>query len=127
MCHSRRVHAELKAVWTVDYDPLESVKINDEAFMVDARLEVGVAGREGADTFDLRVCSPQWLATQELPLFGCDLLIVEEFSPERIRHHIAKILSGISGETAVEIMDKVSRFAIWEGAELVKRTVEPWR
>lgn len=121
------MHAELKAAWTVDYQPLESVKIQDAAFVVAVRLEVGVARQEGADTFDLTVCSPPWLAAQELPLFGCNLLIVEGFSPERIRDHIAKVFSGLSGDTSIEVMDKVSRFAMWEGEGLVKRTVEPWR
>jgi immunity protein 8 of polymorphic toxin system len=114
MRQSGAVHAELKRIWTNDYEPLSSVRPDTEDFVVYLRLEVGVAGSEGADAFDLTVCSPEWLDRQELPLFGNNLLIVDGFDPESIQRHVAKVLGNVSGESPMEVMAKVSRFAYWE-------------
>ncbi|MFL6062691.1 MAG: Imm8 family immunity protein [Marmoricola sp.] len=40
----------------------------DEDFLTDVQVLIGLAGREGADSFDLTVCSPNRLAEHFSPL-----------------------------------------------------------
>lgn len=114
MCDSRAVHAEVKGIWTEGFEPLSTVRPETEDFAVPIRFDVGVAGTEGGDNFSLLVCSPAWLANQDLPRLGSGLLIVDGFNPSAIEKHLKKVLGNVSGETPRQVMRKVARLADWE-------------
>jgi hypothetical protein len=117
-----RLYAELKDILVVDYGALDAIVPEVEAFAISVQLQVGVKGRNppAGDFFELKIVSPNWLAEQELPLFGANMLVVDGFNLERIRAYLAKIVGGISGRTPLEVMAKVSRFASWEGQDFVE-------
>jgi hypothetical protein len=122
MAETARLYAELRDILAVDYGPLDETVPAPEVFAISVQLQVGVKGRNppASDFFELKVVSPSWLAEQELPLFGANMLVVDGFNLERIRAYVAKIVGGISGRTPLEVMASVSRFASWEGQDFVE-------
>jgi hypothetical protein len=89
-----------------------------DAFAVPLVLEVGVLGQRGRERFDLLVVTPRWLQErhgEKGAVLGRGLLIVFEWSYERIRAFLAREVEACSGETWPEVARQVARFAEWEG------------
>ena len=60
--HTLQVHAELKSL-SLDPDPT-SLPPEPEAFVLRARMIAGPADGPGEESFDITVCSPEWLRAQ---------------------------------------------------------------
>jgi hypothetical protein len=75
----------------LDFEPdPRTLPAEAEAFAFNARLYVGLAGGPGKDSFDLVVCSPEWLAVRcrEVGILdGLHHLIVnvEDFDERQLR------------------------------------------
>ena len=71
-----------------EYNPLRN---DNFSFLL--QMIVGPKDAEGEESFELNVCTPQWLMTNlqnDSILFGRHRLIVLEFNYERIVRHLTK-------------------------------------
>jgi hypothetical protein len=89
-----------------------------DAFAVPLVLEVGALGLRGRERFELLVVTPRWLEERhgrEGAVVGRGLLVVFEWSYERVRAFLASEVERCSGRTWPEVARKVARIAEWEG------------
>ncbi len=89
-----------------------------DAFAVPLVLEVGPLGLRGRERFEVLAVSPGWLLARHgrrgiVP--GRGLLVVFEWSYERVRAWLARQVEGCTGRTWPEVARKVGRIATWEG------------
>lgn len=112
------VAAQVKALMTVEHEPLESLTLKDpECFDVVVRAMVGPLGQEGEESFDVRVCTPESLAQiceKDGFVFGRHRLVVNSYSPAKIRSVLTKFIERCSGDSWQEVAEKVSRIGLWE-------------
>ena len=111
------VHAVLKSL---DFDPEPSELPADPAsFCTHATMYVGPPDSAGYETFQLTVCSPEWLAaqTREVGILHARhhlLVDFESFDQRRLRTWLEKLVSGISDASWREVGEKVGRLGYWE-------------
>ncbi len=89
-----------------------------DAFAVPLVLEVGALGLRGRERFELLVVTPRWLLEhhgRRGAIVGHGMLVVFEWSYERIRAFLAREVERCSGATWPEVARKVGRIAEWEG------------
>jgi hypothetical protein len=115
------MRARLKSLVSDDVPDLASFAPDPpDDFAIKLVLEVGALGLRGRERFDLLVVTPRWLLTRHGrhgAVLGSGLLVVFEWSYERIRRFLAKKIEACSGATWPEVTRKVSRIAEWEGDE----------
>lgn len=112
------MYAELKRVHSPDVEDLENYVpsvIDNFGFLL--QIEVGPKGSQSADTFDVMVCTPQWLKQRYKPtdiLHPSNYLILFEYDYKRLVNFITKYCTRCSGETWEEIARQLSRLGHWE-------------
>jgi Immunity protein 8 len=114
------VNGEIKRILTTDGDVLENQHFSSP-FYVNLRLEIGIRGLEGADLFDIWICSLSWLDQQPLPLSGQFLIMVKQFDANSLGDFLRHKVASTSGKTTIEVFEKLSRFAYWEYADMANR------
>lgn len=78
---------------------------------------VGPIGENSAESFDILVCTPDWIRDCYLEqefAWGRHLLIVKEFDIQRIKAFISAYVNRQSGKSWAEVAVKVSRIGSWE-------------
>ena len=83
-------------------------------------------GREGEESFDVFVCTPQWLKqnrSQTDLTVGRHYLIVFEYDYERLRSFLDGYCSQCSGETWQEVAQLLGRLGKWEFEDYKPATV----
>jgi len=84
---------------------------------------IGPAGSVAEESFDLVLCTPDWLRSQcsqdRKPLFGAQHLIVNHYDYEQVRSSIADLCSSIEGSDWAEVASKLNVYASWEFANYV--------
>ena len=111
------MRAELKRLHSPDIDDLEAYRPDQPAdfgFLLQAMI--GPACLEGEESFDMVVCTPEWLKrhhTTEI-VSGRHHLIVFEYNFERLAAYIATYIQDCTGETWQEIAQQLSRLGRWE-------------
>lgn len=112
------MYAELKGAHSPDVEDLHRFQpsvADNFGFLL--QIEVGPAGSDTADTFDIMVCTPEWLKRHNKPtdiLIPLNYLIVFEYDFSRIMGFIEKYCSKCSGETWEEVATQVGRLGRWE-------------
>ena len=89
-----------------------------EAFAIPLVLEVGPLGIRGRERFEVLVVTPGWLHERHGRrgvVSGRGLLVVFEWSYERVRGWLAREVERCTGRTWPEVARKVGRIATWEG------------
>jgi hypothetical protein len=113
------VRARLKALHSDDVPDLSRwAPANPEAFALPLVLEVGPLGIRGRERFEVLVVTPGWLLEthgRRAVVPGRGLLVVFEWSYERVRAWLARRVEACSGRTWPEVARKVGRIATWEG------------
>lgn len=110
------MRAELKGL-DADGGDLRAFRPDAERFALAVTASIGPAGDEGTEQFLFTVCSPSWLAGQELPkgfAFQRHTLVVERWNLDLVERAIADLCRRAEGETWTEIATKLSRFGSWE-------------
>ncbi len=113
------MRARLKALRSDDVADLPRWQPADpEAFALPLVLEVGPLGLRGRERFEVLVVTPRWLVERHgrrgvVP--GRGLLVVFEWSHERIRAFRAREVERCTGPTWLDVARKVARIAEWEG------------
>jgi hypothetical protein len=114
--------AQVKALSTIDHIALEDVRPEDpECFQILVRAMVGPRDQEGEESFDLKVCTPSWLAkvcAKDGFVLGVHYLIVDHYDLPKIRQLINRFIERCSGDTWQQVAQKVGRLAYWEFEDL---------
>jgi hypothetical protein len=74
-------------------------------------------GGEGAESFDIVVCNPKWIAEKiqkSGPLIGRHYLIVSDFNFAEIKNTILGFAEQCEGSNWDEVAEKLSRLGHWE-------------
>ena len=109
--------AELRALLTLEHEPIDSVRAESDAFRISLRALVGSAGSEGEDSFDFDVCSPAWLDAQldgDAVVSGRFLLIMRVFDARRIENYVRTRIAQASGDDWPSVAAKIARWSHWE-------------
>ena len=118
--------AHLKGIYSTDIPDLSKyVPENNDEFGFPLRLMVGPNTEDGFESFDIMLCTPQWLADQNGQhevIIGRHYLIVFEYNYERIINRINKFLLQCTGDTWQEVAEKVARLGRWEFEDYVDST-----
>ena len=113
------MRAELKRMYSIEL-PVSLEKhcpADPENFGLSICLEVGLAGSDATDLFDLFVCTPYWIKeqlAQEGPVWGRHILLILKYDYALIVQAIAKRMDACEGRDWTEIANKFARFTAWE-------------
>lgn len=84
-----------------------------------ARLYVGPSDGPGEESFDVQVCSPEWLAArcaEQGFVDGRHMVVtsLDRFSEAGLRSFLTRRVENQSGDTWHEVAAKVARLGLWE-------------
>lgn len=113
------MRAELKSLYSLELeDPLVNYRPDDASnFGTWIRAYVGPQGGRGAETFDIQVCTSDWLKLQcatQGPLWGRHMLIVETYDYNVIKAHIERYITNSEGLDWESVAAKLGRIGAWE-------------
>lgn len=102
----------------LDPDPRE-LPSDPAEFAFLARLYVGPSDRPGEESFDVQVCSPEWLSRRcerDGYVDGRHLVVttVDAYSEQGLRSFLVGRVESASGGTWREVAEKVARLGYWE-------------
>jgi hypothetical protein len=113
-----RVRAELKSL---DFDPDPATLSGDPAeFSFVAHLIVGPANGSGEESFEITVCTPQWLAQACNRVGGIYnprhhlVVTLEDFDKRALRAWLAARVREVEADTWGQIGNRLSRLGYWE-------------
>lgn len=110
--------AEIKAILSPDIQDLAKyTPENSEIVGFALQLLIGPHGQEGMESFQLTVCTPQWLSvtySKDQIIVGRHYLIIFEYDYERLLHFMHSYVERCTGETWQEIATKLVRFGQWD-------------
>lgn len=89
--------AILRGVHSPDVDDIGTFTPSSSAFSILIQMLVGPSDSLGEESFDVLVCSPDWLRQQPDPVIGRHLLIVNVFHWEKIRSFLERKVSECQG------------------------------
>ena len=112
------MRAELRRLHSPDVHDLESYcpeEPDNFGFLLQAMI--GPAGGQGEESFDIVVCTPQWLKRnhdeREIVL-GRDHLIVFRYDYKRLENFITGFVTGCDGRSWGDLAQQLSRLGKWE-------------
>ena len=111
--------AEVKGVFSDSFNPVEYSPADRSNFFITLRLAIGGVGHNGADDFELNVCTPSWLMAAGGEQWGRFLLIVDCYDYQRIVDAINGYVNGCEGLTWSDVATKLSRMFQWEFEDYV--------
>lgn len=112
------MRAQLKRLHSPDVYDLEKFApdpADDFGFLL--QLMVGPEGEPGEESFDVTVCTPEWLKRNFKPsdfVIGRHRLIVFEYDYARLRAFLARRCEKCMADTWLEIASQLSRLGHWE-------------
>lgn len=112
------MRAAIRHIVTMDDEPLEMAKIdnpNNAGHWV--RILAGPAGGLGEESFDVNVCTPDWLRDEVErtgPMVGRHLLIVGRWDAEKIRLVITGLVARVEGLDWQAVAEQLGRIGYWE-------------
>ena len=112
------MNAEIKHIYSLDIDDLQRYSPDEpDCFGFNLRLIAGPKGQPGEESFDIQVCTPQWLLrnfSREEVIIGRHFLIVFEYNFSHIRRKIEEFCERCTGNTWDDVASKLSRLGYWE-------------
>lgn len=112
------IYPELKSILCPDIPDLSKYSPEDsENFGFVLQLLIGPKNQEGAEAFQVTVCTPTWLSksfNKDDIVIGRHHLILFEYNYERLLNRINKYLQQCMDETWEQVAIKVGRFGLWE-------------
>ncbi len=112
------MRAKLKSYNATDVQDLNAYRPADPRnFRFTMELFIGPDSEEGEETFQVTVCTPDWLKSQHGPndvVVGRHHLIVFEFDLKRIVRFIEEYCANTEGSSWHEIGEKLGRLGYWE-------------
>jgi hypothetical protein len=115
---SNRMRAKLKRLHSPDIEDLASYVSNPrDNFGFLLQIMAGPQGGEGEESFDVFVCTPEWLKqnrSQTGIIVGRHYLIVFEYNYNRLLSFLDEYCSQCSGQTWQEVAQQLGRLGKWE-------------
>jgi Immunity protein 8 len=111
------MNAELRALVTIEHEPIGSVRPESDSFCISLRALVGPSGEPGEESFDFDVCSPAWLEAQlesRAIIGGRFLLIARNYDPPKIENDVRRRVAQATGKDWQEVAAKIARWSRWE-------------
>ncbi|RAU32966.1 MULTISPECIES: immunity 8 family protein [unclassified Pantoea] len=107
--------AILKSISNDDVE-LDTFHPEDELnFSLRLLLRIGCEDSSGADNFDLRIYTPEWLCKHHwVPELMRHTLLVRKYDLEEITKTITDYIDQCEGKNWIEIAQKLSRVFAWE-------------
>lgn len=111
------MRAELKGL-DLEPDP-STLPQGPEHFVLLARIYAGPADGLGEESFEVTVCSPEWLeaACRRVGLYDARhhvVVAVDQFDRRELRRWLENRVRAVTGETWDEIGAKLARVGHWE-------------
>ncbi|WP_037586257.1 immunity 8 family protein [Stenoxybacter acetivorans] len=109
--------AILKGMWVYSANfSLENYKPEEKnCFTLLVNLDIGFIDETGADSFNLHICTPEWLCkNQWLPELMRHTLLVRKYDLNEITKTITDYIDQCEGNDWMEIAQKLSRVFAWE-------------
>jgi hypothetical protein len=112
------MRAEIKKIFSLDVKNLvEFVPDNPSNFSIPLRLVIGPAGETGEETFDVDVCTPEWLMQHfrgDSVVLLRHKILVNSFDFARIKQFIERYVRHCEGDDWNDVAQKLSRLGRWE-------------
>jgi hypothetical protein len=109
--------AELKRLNSPDVLDLQGWIPDADEFAVLVQLFVAPQGSPGEESFDVIVCSPEWIARrarEECIFDGRHHLVVAQFDYQELLQYITRYVSSCEGSSWREVAAKLGRLGRWE-------------
>jgi hypothetical protein len=114
------MRASLRSL-TVEFDEPRTFLPGDPThFGVHVRALVGPDAEEGEESFDLLVCTPSWIESEQLTKgfrWGHGLLVVRRWDPDVLERAVGDLILHAERGTWGEIGELLSRYTHWEFAD----------
>ncbi|MGN2428946.1 immunity 8 family protein [Klebsiella electrica] len=81
------------------------------------RAMVGPDNEEGAECFDILICTPKWLQNKAVKnniFLGKGMIIINVYDYDKIITFVKKQIADCHADTWSKIAQKLSRFSFWE-------------
>lgn len=112
------MQAELRGL---RFEPEPSALPSEPAgFCIHVRLIAGPVGAPGEESFDITVCTAEWLAAAVVKQGGIldarhhVVVDVESFSKPVLESWLRKRVSAVAGASWTEVAEKLGRLGFWE-------------
>ena len=114
------MRAELKRL-DLEPDPA-TLPAEAESFSFIARMLIGPRGSSGEESFDVVVCSPEWLAARcrEVGLYDARhhlVVNVEQFDKRQLRTWLESRVNSVHAQTWTQIGERIGRLGYWESED----------
>lgn len=109
--------AKLKRLHSPDVDLNTFCPSEPHNFGFLLQAMIGPADQEGEESFDIQVCTPQWLKSKHSQsdlVFGYHFLFVFEYDLKRIEAKVDKYCERCVGDNWQEIANKLRCIGKWE-------------
>lgn len=118
------MRAVLKGMRSLELEePLEKYCPDDPVnFGTWIRLMIGPENSTGSESFDILVCTPDWIKVQyeiERAIWGRHMLIVLEYNFDLIKTEVNHYIENCTGSDWGVIAQKLSRIGKWEFEDYV--------
>ena len=113
------VRAKVKRIYSPDVEDLRSFASGDNSFRFLLTLFVGPADSEGEESFDVVVCTPEWLLAnvkEDEVLFLNPYVLMKAYNYDLLLNKVVGRIEGIFGKDWKEVAEKISAFTHWEFA-----------
>ncbi|WP_181188297.1 immunity 8 family protein [Actinopolyspora mortivallis] len=114
------MRATIKDYTSPDIDLDEFFPENPGDFGFLLQIYVGPRGEESQESFEVFVCTSKWIGrwvSNNGPLVGRGLLLVEEYSLNSIKNFLEKIVESFESYDWEDMAKKISRIGRWEFEE----------
>ena len=112
------IQAEIKRLHSPDVYDLANYKPDSESdFGFLLQIIVGIKGVDSEESFDVIVCTPQWLTkhySKNDIIFGEHHLMVFEYNYDKIKKKIAEYINGLKEDSWEALASKIGRIGKWE-------------
>lgn len=111
--------AEIKSLYSLELEDSLSQYQPDDAsnFGTWIRARIGPENESSSDSFDILVCTSDWLRTQcaeDGPTWGRHMLIVAAYEFDAIESFLARYVAQCTGIDWPSVATKLSRIGAWE-------------
>ena len=104
----------LRRLHSPDADDLQAYAPSSPSFSLLVQILVGPSDGPGEESFDVVVCSPEWLADRGGPTIGRHHIIGTRYDYDELLTLILDDLEGCDGKDWAEVGAKVGRLGRWE-------------
>lgn len=112
-----KINAEVRSVWSYEHDLQKLPLADPEIFGIWINFSVGEKDIEGADDFQIFVCSPQHLSIKlkhDICAWGYHMLIIPTYSYSGLRKALDRLVTDNAKENIQKTMVSLAKFAAWE-------------